>query len=216
MSGDAAEGTSAFKAEGSTITNKKGDVFFINNTTTEIELKGNKITNEDKDGVFLKAAAAGWGNEGSNGGQVKLTATSQEIEGDMTVDKDSMLDLYLKDGSSLTGAINSKKQTGDVYVEIEEGSTWTLTADSHVSSLEVAKGSAINLNGHKLYVDGKEYKEGSASKGTAFEFETNSDGGGAQGGQPPQAPPGGDPPDGQPPEGSPGGNPPSGQPPEKQ
>lgn len=217
MSGDAAEGTSSFTANGSTITNKNGDVFFVNNTATKISLTDTTITNEDADGVFLRAAAAGWGSEGSNGGKVELTASKQTIDGDIVVDDVSALNLYLKDSSAFNGAINTDGQKGDVYVEIEDGSTWTLTADSYVSGLTVSKGSAVNLNGHKLYVDGKEYEEGSASTGTAFEIKTESSGnsGGAPDGMPGdgQAPPDGG-------QGGSGGNPPSGEkpsgePPEK-
>ena len=226
MSGDAAEGTSSFTANGGSITNKNGDIFFVNNTATEISLSGVDITNEDADGVFLRAEAAGWGNEGSNGGKVNMTASGQVINGDMLVDDVSTLNLYLKDKSAFTGAINSDGQSGDVYVEIEDGSTWTLTADSYVSGLTVGKGSAIDLNGHKLYVDGKEYTEGSASTGEAFDISTgNGSGNGMPDGEPPEKPdgeggPGGNPPSGEPPEkpdgnGGPGGTPPSGEPPEK-
>lgn len=218
MSGDAAEGTSSFTANGGSITNKNGDIFFVNNTATEISLSGVEITNEDADGVFLRDEAAGWGNEGSNGGKVNMNASGQIINGDMVVDDISTLNLYLKDKSAFTGAINSSGQSGDVYVEIEDGSTWKLTADSYVSGLTVSEGSAIDLNGHKLYVDGKEYSAGSASTGEAFDISTGS---GSAGGAPDgNGGPGGNPPDGEPPEkpdgnGGPGGNPPSGQPPEK-
>ena len=219
MSGDAAEGTSSFTASGGSITNKNGDIFFVNNTATEISLSGTEITNEDAEGVFLRAEAAGWGNEGSNGGKVNLNASGQVINGDMLIDDISILNLYLKDKSSFTGAINTDGQSGDVYVEIEDGSTWTLTADSYISGLTVGEGSAIDLNGHKLYVDGKEYSAGSASTGEAFDISTGTgSGSGAPDGS---GGPGGTPPDGEPPEkpdgngGGPGGTPPSGEPPEK-
>lgn len=176
MSGDAAEGTSSFTSNGSTITNKNGDIFFVNNTATDISLTDTEITNEDADGVFLRAEAAGWGSEGSNGGHVNLNASKQTINGNIIVDDISTLNLYLKNKSSFEGAINTDGQSGDVYVEIEDGSTWKLTADSYVSGLTVSKGSAIDLNGHKLYVDGKEYTEGSASTGEAFEVKIQSSG----------------------------------------
>ena len=210
MSGDAAEGTSSFAANGGSITNKNGDIFFVTNTATEISLSGVEITNEDAEGLFLRAAAAGWGNDGSNGGQVNLNASGQTISGNIVVDDVSMLNLYLKDSSAFTGAINTDGQSGDVYVEIEDGSTWTLTADSHVSGLTVSEGSAIDLNGHKLYVNGKEYTAGSASTGEAFEITISSGSGGA-----PDGMPGGNPPDGNDGQGGPGGTPPSGDPPEK-
>lgn len=194
MSGDAAQGLSTFNMNGGTLTNKNGDVFFVNNTATEISLDNATITNEG-DGVFLRAAAAGWGNEGSNGGQVTLNASNQTINGDMVVDSVSTLNLYLKSKSSFNGAVNSDGQAGDVYVEIEDGSTWTLTGDSYITSLTCGTG-AINLNGHKLYVNGKEYTEGTASTGTAIEVTVSSSGGnqpgGNGGGTPPEKPDGND------------------------
>ena len=97
--------------------------------------------------------------------------------------------------------------------------TQTLTADSYVSELTVGEGSAIDLNGHKLYVDGKEYTSGSASTGEAFDISPGS--GSGSGAPEGSGGPGGTPPDGEPPEkpdgngGGPGGTPPSGEPPEK-
>ena len=186
MSGDAAQGKSSFAMNGGTLTNKNGDVFFVNNTVTEIDLNNATIKN-DGDGVFLRAAAAGWGSEGSNGGQVTMNAVNQKINGDMIVDSVSNLNLYLKSGSAFTGAINSGGQAGEVYVEIEDGSTWTLTGDSYITSLTCGAGS-INLNGHKLYVNGVEYVSGSASTGTAIEA-TVSEGGGSPDGKPDGEPP---------------------------
>jgi len=216
MSGDAAQGTSSFTAKGGSITNKNGDVFFVNNTATEISLTGVVIKNEDNEGNFLRAEAAGWGNEGSNGGKVNLNASGQIIDGNIIVDDISALNMYLTDTSEFTGAINSDAQHGDVYVEIEEGSKWTLTADSYVSGLTVSAGGGIDLNGHKLYVDGKEYTEGTASEGTAFDITAGvSDSSGAPEGMPGD---GQTPPDGG--KGGPRGNPPDGKkpagdPPEK-
>ena len=178
MSGDAAQGLSGFTMNGGSLVNKNGDVFFVNNTATEISLNNASITNEG-DVVFLRAAAAGWGKEGSNGGQVNLNAENQTINGNMLVDSVSALNLYLKGNSTFTGAVNPDGDGGEVYVEIESGSVWTLTEDSYISSLTCAAGS-VNLNGHKLYVDGKEYTEGSASEGSGVEItvSTDSDGGG--------------------------------------
>ena len=203
MSGDADEGLASFAMNGGTLTNLNGDIFFVNNTTATIDLTGAAIVNEDSEGVFLRAAAAGWGSEGSNGGHVTMNASSQNIEGDMIVDEVSSLNLYLKDSSSFSGAINSDGESGDVYVEIEDGSTWTLTGDSYITSLTCGAGS-INLNGHKLYVNGEEYAEGTASEGEAIVVETTSSGshgghgGHGDGSEPPAKPgsgsagPGGD------------------------
>ncbi len=190
MSGDAAQGLSSFSMNGGNLTNKNGDVFFITNTATQINLTSANIKNE-ADGIFLRAAAAGWGSEGSNGGQVTLNASKQTINGDMVVDSVSNLNLYLKDKSTYTGAINSDGQQGEVYVEIESGSIWTLSGDSYITSL-TCEADSINLNGHTLYVNGKKYTEGTQSKGTAIEVTVSSNNGGGPGesGTPPEKPDG--------------------------
>ena len=204
MSGDAEEGLSSFTMNGGTLTNQNGDVFFVNNTVTEINLSQASIVNNDADGVFLRAAAAGWGTEGSNGGQVTLNAASQEINGDMLVDEVSNLNLYLTDGSTFTGSINPNGQEGEVYVELDADSKWVLTSDAYITSLTCEAGS-IDLNGHTLYVNGVAY-DGSASTGDAIEAVVTSGGGhdappdggnGGQGG--PGTPPSGGKPDGEPP-----------------
>ena len=166
MSGDAEKGLSAFSLNGGKLVNKNGDVFFVNNTSTEINLDNVSITNEG-DGVFLRAAASGWGTPDLNGGQVVLNASNQTITGNIVVDDISTLNLYLKGYSGFTGAINPTGYDGEVYVELEKGSTWSLTADSYISALTCTQNS-IKLNGHKLYVDGKEYSEGKVSQGSEF------------------------------------------------
>ena len=193
MSGDAAEGTSSFTMNGGTLTNANGDIFFVNNTTTDITLSSATIVNNDSEGYFLRAAAAGWGNSGSNGGQVNLNASKQTISGDMLVDDVSVLNLYLKDGSIFTGAINSDGEAGDVFVELSGGSKWTLTADSYITSLTCDIDS-IDLNGHTLYVNGVAYTAATSSTGSAIGFTVSSGGHGGgdmpggNGGTPPAKP----------------------------
>lgn len=177
MSGDAAEGVSEFTMNGGTLTNKNGDIFFVNNTVAEISLCGAEIINEDGSGYFLRAAAAGWGSEGSNGGQVTLTASQQEISGDILVDEVSHLNLILKDGSVFTGAINTDGEEGEVYVELDGSSEWILTEDTYITALTCEEGS-IDLNGHKLYISGTEY-DGGASGGEEIAAVTSSKGQGS-------------------------------------
>lgn len=172
MSGDASEGTSSFTMNGGSLTNVNGDIFFVNNTASDITLSNANITNNDTNGVFLRAAAAGWGTSGSNGGKVNLKASNQAINGNMIVDSISTLNLYLDSNSTFTGAINPDGQSGNVYVELKNGSTWTLTADSYVTSLTCDINS-INLNGHTLYVNGVAYNENTVSTGNAIEIKTS-------------------------------------------
>ena len=207
MSGDAAEGEASFTMDGGSLTNKNGDIFFVNNTVATISLTGAEIVNEDADGVFLRAVAAGWGNEGSNGGHVTLKADAQDIVGDMVVDEVSSLNLYLANGSTFEGAINADGTAGEVYVELEAGSTWKLTGDSYITAL-TCDGASIDLNGHTLYVNGSAYEAGSESTGEAIVVEVSTSGTGGPGGTPPDGAPGngGTPPE--PPSGSNGGTPP--------
>ena len=172
MSGDASEGTASFTVRGGSITNLNGDIFFVNNTCAVINLTATQIVNDDPDGVFLRAAAAGWGKEGQNGGHVELYTAAQTLDGDMLVDGLSTLNLYLWDGSVLTGAVNPDNE-GEVYVELTDGAKWILTGDSHIKSLRCDPDS-IDLNGFTLTVDGETYIEGSASEGSPVEHTQES------------------------------------------
>ena len=188
MSGDADEGTSSFTMNGGRLTNANGDIFFVNNTATTIDLSGAEIINNGG-GIFLRAEAAGWGNEGSNGGHVNMTASDQEINGDMVVDQVSELNLYLKDNSVFTGAINSDGAAGSVYVEIEAGSRWVLTGDSYITSL-TCSADAIDLNGFTLHVGDQVYEAGTESTGQAIEFTLSSGNGNGSGSERPEGMPG--------------------------
>lgn len=221
MSGDASVGLAKFTMTGGSITNKNGDIFFVNNTATTITLENVEIVNQDSNGVFLRAAAAGWGSEGSNGGKVNLYLKKQAQTGDIVVDKVSALNLYLSESTTYTGAINAANE-GEVYVEIEKGSKWVLTDDSYITSL-TCEADAIDLNGHKLYVGGTEYTAGTSSTGTAITIATESSGkpdgmpgeppsGGKPDGEKPSGDFPGDPPSGEKPSGNPPGDPPSGGP----
>ncbi|MCR5654493.1 MAG: hypothetical protein K6G07_02495, partial [Lachnospiraceae bacterium] len=104
MSGDADDGTSSFTMKGGTLTNKNGDILFVNNTACEITLEEAEIVNEDADGVLLRAAAAGWGSEGSNGGKVNMYIKNSSLTGDCVVDSVSTLNLYISNNATYEGA----------------------------------------------------------------------------------------------------------------
>ena len=154
MSGDAEVGTSSFTAKDSKIVNNKGEIIYVTNTNTVIELENNEIINNDKTGGFLKIGAAKWGKSGSNGGTVVLNAKNQKMEGDIFVDNISTLDLSLANGSSYLGTINAENSAKSIKITLDDSSTLTLTGDSYITSLEnsVSDNSNINLNGHTLYV----------------------------------------------------------------
>lgn len=154
MSGDADVGTSSFTAKDSKIINNKGDIIFVTNTSTTIELENNEIINNDSTGGFLKIGAAKWGTSGSNGGTVSLNAKNQKIEGNIEVDSISTLDFSLSNGSSYTGTINGDNTAKKVSITLDSNSTLTLTGDSYITELNnsVEDNSNINLNGYTLHI----------------------------------------------------------------
>lgn len=182
MSGDASVGLATFTITDGSITNKNGDIFFVNNTTATITLENVEVVNQDADGVFLRAEAAGWGKEGSNGGKVNLYLKNQTLTGDMVVDEISVLNFYMDSSTTYTGAVNADNE-GEVYVQIETGSKWILTGDSYITSL-TCDADSIDLNGHTLYVNGVAYTAGESSEGLAIEIVSESSGGGGHSDKP--------------------------------
>ena len=161
MSGDADSGTSTFSMTGGSLTSKNGHVFHVTNTNAVIELSGVKITNEDSDNILLSVCADGWSGASNI---ATLNADGQDLEGTILVGSDSQLTLNLANGSSFEGTIdgnitNAKgdivsTEVGTVAVSIDEGSTWTLTADTYISSFD-GDASSVVSNGYTLYVDGE-------------------------------------------------------------
>ena len=159
MSGDAEVGTSSFSMTGGTLTSKNGDLFYITNTHSTISLSGVTLKNEDSTANLMtiagNSASHGWGTAGKNGAQVDFVADHQELNGAITVDSISTLDLTLKNGSTFTGTINivDNAEGGtavddNAVVTIENGCTWTLTGDCTLTSL--TNNGTINFNGHTI------------------------------------------------------------------
>ena len=159
MSGDAEEGTASFSMKGGRLTSKNGDMFYITNTACTMELNGVSLSNEDADANLMTIAgndaSHGWGTAGSNGAQVTCTAKNQTLNGNITVDSISTLNLTLSDGSDFTGTIrivdNADGGTAvdnNAVVTVEKGSTWTLTGDCTLTSL--TNNGTINFNGHTI------------------------------------------------------------------
>lgn len=156
MSGDADVGTAEFSAEGGSITALAGDMFYVTNTSCEIELENVAFTLANE--VFLRvegnSSSRGWGKQGENGGTVVLETEGQKIEGNIYVDEISSLDMTLSERSEFIGAVNPDGTAGKVRVVLEEASVWTLTADSYVTSFD-GDLSNVTANGFHLYVNGE-------------------------------------------------------------
>ncbi len=159
MSGDAEEGTSEFSMTGGSLTSNNGDVFYVTNTKSTINLSGVNIVNNDADGYLMRicgnSGSHGWGSAGSNGADVEFTADSQTLTGNIIVDTISKLNMTLKNGSSFTGTINITDNADNgtavddnAVVTIEKGCTWTLTGDCTLTSL--TNNGTINFNGHTI------------------------------------------------------------------
>lgn len=161
MSGDASEGEGYFTADNSMIITYQGDHFYVTNTKAQINLSGNKFIQNDTTGAFLRAEAAAWGNSGSNGGEVFLNATNQEVLGDIITDSISSVDFRMT-GSYFKGAITGE---GKTELTVSADSTVVLTADSYVSSLTNATADNSNIygNGFKLFVNGTEVATNTAT-----------------------------------------------------
>lgn len=162
MSGDAGEGTGTFTANGSTLAidedssyYKTAPFFFITNTTAVINLENTTLKYGSNVLLSVKGTSE-WGKSGSNGGDVTLNATNQELTGNIELDNISTLELNLKNGSTYTGSINADNVAKSVTLNLDAQSKITLTGDTYVTTLTDSDSSYsnINFNGYKLYVNG--------------------------------------------------------------
>ena len=159
MSGDADSGTSSFTMTGGSLTSMSGHMFHVTNTHAVITLSGVELNNEGSD-ILLSVCDDGW-----NGAEniAELNADGQALEGAILVGDNSTLKLTLTNGSTFEGYINGEienangetvsTETGTIAVSLDETSTWTLKADTYITSFE---GNAANVtgNGYTLYVNG--------------------------------------------------------------
>lgn len=172
MSGDSEVGNSTFEMDGGTLTAKNGGMFYTTNTESTITLSDVDITYADDNDFFLKCTGnsnqRGWGTSGDNGADCLFTAVKQDMEGDIVWDSISQLDFYMTDGSTLKGAVTDDESNagdgGDGYCNmyIEKGSTWTVTGDSTLTSLQNA-GTIVDESGKTVTIkgtDGTVYVEG--------------------------------------------------------
>lgn len=162
MSGDASEGKGTFTSKDSSLSiqstssyYKTAPMFFITNTTAEINLENTKLSYGSNILVSAKGTSE-WGNTNSNGGNVTLNAKSQTLTGNIEVDKISTLTMNLTE-STYKGTINTDNSAKSITLKLDKNSKITLTGDSYVTTLEDADTSYSNIdfNGYKLYVGGK-------------------------------------------------------------
>ena len=164
FSGDADSGNSHFTMNGGTLKNRQGHLIHVTNTNAIITLKGVTLVNEDPSNILLSVCADGW--KGASN-KATLNAVNQQLDGTILVGSDSEFTLTLTDGSTFTGGISGNiinatgntvsTNTGKVDITLGDGCTWNLTADTYITSF-TGDASRIKLNGHNLFVNGKEMK----------------------------------------------------------
>lgn len=131
---------------------QSGSMFYLTNTSADVVLKNTELDFASSAARLLYAAgndANNWGQAGSNGATVKFTGIGQQLAGDIVADTISSVDLHLTEGTTWAGAAsieqNAAGSTSDapMTVNIDGSSQWTVTADSTVSSLNVAEGAKV-------------------------------------------------------------------------
>lgn len=175
MSGDSEIGNSTFEMIGGSLTAHNGGMFYTTNTESTFILSGVDITYAEDSEFFLKctgnANQRGWGTTGQNGADCHFTAIDQTMQGNVIWDSISQLDLYIMEGSTLTGAvINDETNAGNggsgyAALHIDEGSTWIVTGNSTLTNLHCA-GTIADAQGNAVTIigtDGTVYVQGTSA-----------------------------------------------------
>ena len=167
--------TATFQAVDSTLSSKisEGSMFYVTNTNVNVLLSGTTLDFDSSKANLLQIEgndSNNWGTAGSNGGTVKFTALAETLEGDISVDTISSLDLYLLDGTNYTGAmnittnsVNTDATDAPITVNISSDSKWVVTEDTTISALNAEDGAEIvDENGKTVTIvaNGKTVVEG--------------------------------------------------------
>lgn len=159
-SGDAESSTgqhATFQAVDSTLKSaiESGSMFYFTNTTADVVLSNTTLDFDTSKATLINASgndANNWGSAGSNGATVNFTGRAQTLEGDVTADTISTVNLYLLEGSTWTGSAsiteNASAGSGStseapICVNVDGTSTWVVTGDTTISALNVASGGKV-------------------------------------------------------------------------
>ena len=150
FSGDAGLGTGNFICKDSKIEIintssyfSTAPMFFVTNTKANIELEKCQFIYGSKTFLSIKGTNE-WGKQGKNGGEVSLTLTNEDIEGNFNVDNISLLTLKLVN-SKIKGTINGDKKARKLAIEMDNKSQITLTGNSYYTEFKNE-----NINGTNL------------------------------------------------------------------
>lgn len=125
----------------------KTPLFYLTNTEANINIT-NTTLNYGSD-ILLKAVANNeYGDIGDNAASVTLTATDQELTGEIIVDSNSKVRLNLNN-STYEGKINVDNLSANVDVTFDYDSRWELTGDSYINILQITKTDYLRKNVRK-------------------------------------------------------------------
>ncbi len=158
MSGDAKVGTSRFTMNGGSLASENGDMFYVTNTRSVINLNKVHLSMEPRFNLLVVAgnhSVRRWGRVGHNGGDCVLNMNQQQARGDIRVDGISSLTVNLKNGTRYRGAINYQRgdKAHQMVVNLDNSSVWMLTGNSSISEFHGDR-NHIMLNGYKLDING--------------------------------------------------------------
>ncbi len=162
MSGDANIGTALLNAYDSTLSISEDSEHYstapmIHVTNTKAVANINNCEFKFGSGTLLNVSGQNqWGNVGSNGGDLELNSVENDLNGNIFIDTISSLNLNL-DKTEYTGTINPTDNYGVTNLTIDDGSTWILTGDSHITNL--INDGKIEYGNYTLYVNGEAYTE---------------------------------------------------------
>lgn len=159
MSGDSSGGTGKFAMTGGTLINKStGPMFFVCDTTADIELTGVTLKNSSDTLLWATTAAAGSAPDsnvnsswGTAGGTVTFIATNQILTGNIELQEGSSSITLTLVNSSLNGAVNSTNAGKAAVMSLDANSSWIVTGDSYLTDLK--NNGTISGTG-KVYVNG--------------------------------------------------------------
>ncbi len=170
--GDAAN----FSAVNSTLKTNidSGSMFYLTNTSANVVLSKSTLDFDSSKVNLLQAEgndSNSWGSAGKNGATVNFTLNEQSASGNVSVDDISSAKVYVLNSSTWSGAASitensaSDKTTSKtpLTVNVDSSSTWTVTGNSTVSKLNVAKGGKVVDSDGKtvsIVVDGKTKVQG--------------------------------------------------------
>jgi len=147
LSGEGEDLEGGFSMEGGSLTHTGGSgaLFSASNASGVVEMEN--VNLNVKSGLLARAEA----------GELTFTAEGVALNGDISADESSLVEISLEDGSTLTGAINPDNSADVIRLTLDASSSWNVTADSYLTKLNDEAGisgttiSNISGNGFTVY-----------------------------------------------------------------